>query len=224
MAYFTGPNIVTDALALAIDAGSTRSYPGSGTTWKDLSSNGTNGTLTNGPTFNASNGGSFVFDGVDNYVQGGVPVQNTSAATLEVWYKTSADEAFPGENRLLFIGNGFTEGLSLRLRDDRVAFFVRKADNSGYWDIFSGDTVIDGQWKHVVGTFDTTSIKRYENGTLTQQTSTGQQYKAATNGWSVGGYTYFFDGNIAIARFYNKTLTAAEVTQNFNAQKSRFGL
>ena len=170
--------------------------PGSGTTWSDLSGNGNNGTLTNGPTFNANNGGSFVFDGVDNYVQGGTPVQNTSAATLEVWYKTSADEAFPGENRLLFIGNGFTEGLSLRLRDDRAAFFVRKADNSGYWDIFSGDTVIDGQWKHLVGTFDTTSIKRYENGTLTQQTSTGQQYKAATNGWSAGGASYFFDGNI----------------------------
>ena len=222
MGAFGGPDIITDGLQIAIDAGSTRSYPGSGTTWSDLSGNGNNGTLTNGPTFNADNGGSFVFDGVDNYVQGATPVQNTSAATLEVWYKTSADEAFPGENRLLFIGNGFTEGLSLRLRDDRAAFFVRKADNSGYWDIFSGDTVIDGQWKHLVGTFDTTSIKRYENGTLTQQTSTGQQYKAATNGWTVGGASYFLDGNIAIARLYNKTLSAAEVLQNYNAQKNRF--
>ena len=47
MGFYRGPNIVTDALALAIDAGSTRSYPGSGTTWKDLSSNSTDGTLTN---------------------------------------------------------------------------------------------------------------------------------------------------------------------------------
>ena len=62
------PRIVTDGLVLLLDAGNTKSYPGTGTTWTDISRNGNNGTLTNGPTFDSANGGSLVFDGVDDYV------------------------------------------------------------------------------------------------------------------------------------------------------------
>jgi hypothetical protein len=68
---FTGPNIVTDGLVLYLDAANQKSYPGTGTTWNDLSGNGNNGTLVNGPTFNSDNNGSIVFDGVDDYVNFG---------------------------------------------------------------------------------------------------------------------------------------------------------
>ena len=68
MAFNYSPNIITDGLVLYLDAANTKSYPGSGTTWRDLSKSQLNGTLTNGPTFNSSNGGSIVFDGVDDYV------------------------------------------------------------------------------------------------------------------------------------------------------------
>ena len=59
------PSIVTNGLVLCLDAGNQLSYPGTGTTWNDLSRNGNNGTLTNGPVFNS--GGSMVFDGVNDY-------------------------------------------------------------------------------------------------------------------------------------------------------------
>ena len=59
---YTGPNIITDGLVLALDAASPRSYPGTGTTWYDVSGYGNNGTLTNGPTFDSGNGGSIVFN------------------------------------------------------------------------------------------------------------------------------------------------------------------
>jgi len=65
---FTGPNISTSGLVLALDAANTKSYPGSGTTWTDMSGNNNNGTLTNGPTFNSANGGSIVFDGSNDFV------------------------------------------------------------------------------------------------------------------------------------------------------------
>jgi hypothetical protein len=59
--------IVTNGLVLALDAADKNSYPGSGTTWRDMSGNNSNSTLTNSPTFNSANGGSIVFDGVDDY-------------------------------------------------------------------------------------------------------------------------------------------------------------
>ena len=87
---FTGPNIITDGLVLALDAANSRSYPGTGTTWSDLSGNGNSGTLTNGPTFNSGNGGSIVFDGVDDNISFSGNTFNYSPGTsgevsLEIW-------------------------------------------------------------------------------------------------------------------------------------------
>ena len=72
MAFNYSPKISTDGLVLCLDAANTKSYSGSGTVWSDLSRGGNNGTLTNGPTFNSGNGGSIVFDGVNDYVDCGV--------------------------------------------------------------------------------------------------------------------------------------------------------
>jgi hypothetical protein len=68
MAFYYSPKIVTDGLVLYLDAGNQLSYPGSGTTWTDLSRSQTNGTLVNGPTFNTGSLGSIVFDGVDDFL------------------------------------------------------------------------------------------------------------------------------------------------------------
>ena len=80
MAFIHSPKIITDGLVLALDAGNTKSYPGSGTVWTDLSGNNNTGTLTNGPTFNAANGGSIVFDGTNDYVT--LPISTTSGQAL----------------------------------------------------------------------------------------------------------------------------------------------
>ncbi len=63
-----GPDINENGLVLSLDAANYKSYTGSGTTWRDLSGNSNNGTLTNGPTFNAANMGAIVFDGTDDKV------------------------------------------------------------------------------------------------------------------------------------------------------------
>jgi hypothetical protein len=108
---FVGPNIVTDGLVLALDAGSKKSYAGSGTTWKDLSGNGNNGTLVNGPTFNSANGGSIVFDGVDDYVLLPNIVENSnSSTTIEVIMKNNSGIINPSTPQMNFILNGSTAG------------------------------------------------------------------------------------------------------------------
>ena len=86
-------NIVTNGLVLNLDAANPRSYPQpyDGTTWADLSGNGNNGTLTNGPTFNAVNGGSIVFDGVDDFIQCTGSLTVTSA-TFVSWIKRNGNQ------------------------------------------------------------------------------------------------------------------------------------
>jgi hypothetical protein len=63
MSIYAGPDIADSGLTLCLDAGNPVSYPGSGTTWRDVSGQGNNGILVDGPTFNSANGGVLVFTG-----------------------------------------------------------------------------------------------------------------------------------------------------------------
>mgnify|MGYP000212112688 CR=1 FL=1 len=81
-------------LVLHLDAGNTSSYPGTGTTWTDLSGNGYNGTFTNGPIFSAANGGCIVFDGVNDYVAGGNLGSFYSQGTISYWMYSTAVENY----------------------------------------------------------------------------------------------------------------------------------
>ncbi len=92
MSVISGPNIVTNGLVLHLDAANTKSYSGSGTTWTDLSGNGNNGTLTNGPTFDSANYGSVVHDGVDDYIVGNTPVTGNTNATMTGFVKITLNK------------------------------------------------------------------------------------------------------------------------------------
>ena len=82
MASLGGPNIITNGLVLALDAANTKSYVSGSTVWRDLSGNNNSGSLTNGPTFNSANGGSIVFDGVDDYCVNSLSNGFTAAMTI----------------------------------------------------------------------------------------------------------------------------------------------
>ena len=89
MATIYNPNIVTDKLVFCLDAANTKSYPGSGTDWKDLSSQGNNGTLTNSPTYVPnSNGGYFDFDGTNDYINANTALPDSfflGNSTISFW-------------------------------------------------------------------------------------------------------------------------------------------
>jgi hypothetical protein len=90
MGFYRGPRINRDGLVLALDAGSIRSYTGSGTTWIDLSGSGNNATLINGPTFDTENGGNIIFDAVDDHaiITDNPSINFPTALTISLWLNT----------------------------------------------------------------------------------------------------------------------------------------
>ena len=225
MAYFTGPNIVTDELKLALDAGSQRSYAGSGTTAYNIINN-SSVSLVNGVGFNSANGGFWDFDGTDDYIQ----IPNT--ASLEPQNELSIEMFVKAQSiqsgwSILYGKDPYTAGVLVFLETGGQQ--IRALHNVGGTEYRCNTpvTISTSAWIHVVFTFKTgDAIRSYFNGVA----STVQGLPTGT--FSYGNYPYLV-GHVgaswpnidcAIVRSYAKALSAAEVTQNFNAQKSRFGL
>ena len=225
---FYGRGIVRDGLILDLDAGKTDSYSGSGTTWYDLSSSGNNGTLTDGPTYNSANGGSLVFSSASyNYVDifGSTTV---SEATFSVWLKRNGSQgSYAG---ILFTrgGSSFSvSGLDFNNMNNTLGYHWN--DDPGSYDFDSGLTPPDGVWCMCVVTVTSTVAKFYlcQSSGITTATNTLGHSSTTLDGLKLGWdgeYPRYMDGNIAVAQIYNRALSAAEVSQNFNALKGRFGL
>jgi len=232
-----GPDIVTRGLVLALDAADKRSYPGSGTTWFDLV-NSYNGTLTNGPTFDSGNGGSIEFDGTDDYVNGpatnSVIGNNLSSITLSAWVqiddtgaaylfnckRTDSFSTLVGLTANYNTSGGGSPGL--------LGALVRRADDSTHtWYAYDGNYDNDGIWHNVVFTATGTANTLYIDGILRSTDNLGMQTVSGNTGpITVGsfGTSSFLNGNVACVKLYTRDLSADEVTQNYNALKSRFGL
>ncbi len=233
MGIARGPKIVTSGLVLALDAADKLSYPGTGTTWRDLSGNNNTGTLTNGPTFSAGNQGSIVFDGTNDYVN--VPynsILNTpNGATYEVWIKPTV--ATTGT----FLNRGTSDAGAT---PDNPRFFSYSSGNLYFdWSSPGSDVYLEtstgvtlGSWNQVIGlATPSAQLRTFVNGRETSysgrvnslpstlpNTSTSLQIGAAT--WAPS----YFNGSIAIVRLYNRVLSSSEILFNYNATKNRFGL
>lgn len=184
--------------------------------------------LAAGP--NEETNGAMSFDGSNDYINCGTNsiLDNEEALSVSAWIKTSYDAPFPGEIGLVKKGTGGTAGWSspgwsFRLRDDVPAFALRKKDDTGYWDLYSGTPIIDGEWHHIVGTFDTTSIRKYVDGTQTQMTSTGQPYLISNGNCNIGKITNFFNGSMSDIKIYNRVLTPEEITQLYEEKANVVG-
>ena len=220
--------IVTDGLVLNLDAGFTPSYPKNGTTWYDISLSGNSGTLTNGPTFITTNGGGFTFDGTNDYVATGkgfnqLGMGNSSYTAEILYYRNSTN----GADQTLFgvDAQGLSIGLHLILRNNYPYFGHYSSDTGAVTQTTNG-------FFHVVFVFEKTSNMTgnqliYINGSL-NVTGTGKAALNSTDQYTVniGGFTpwRYYAGNIYFARIYNRALSSSEITQNYNAQKARFGL
>lgn len=222
--------IVTNGLVLHLDAGISESYPKNDTTWYDLSGNGNNGTLTNGPTYNSGNEGSLVFDGVDDYTQIPIPSTAISNVTVEVWV-----EVILGTSGAFFkVGDG-CNGYSMGIGNTD---FTTSGNNiiglfpCARWVLTSVSYGSSG-WKHCVMTLNGSSAPTfYVNGssigtfagtapvTPTNSMFLGRNFGDEPEGADARAY----NGKIAGAKFYNRVLSPAEIAQNFNAQRARFGI
>ena len=221
---YYGPRTVTNGLVLALDAADKNSYIGSGTTWKDLSGNNNTGTLTNGSTFSQANGGAIVFDGVDDYVN--IPNNSsfnvTDNISVEMWVRIETTQS----NNLGFLikyANGYL--FYITCVNKVFAFDSRNGDGT-YYRTTGTTNIQDGVWKYLVGQKSGLSYKVYVNGVLegsTTANSVGSIAGDVNLKLGTDGGTYL-NGRIGTFKIYNRALTAAEILQNYNVQKTRFGL
>jgi hypothetical protein len=228
--YGSATNIVTNGLVLNLDASNPLSYPGSGTTWTDLSGNGNNGTLLNGVGYNSNNGGSLVFDGVNDYVSCGNPSSlnfGTGNFTLSFVTYTTA-YGFQGGS---YVGKGNGTTIGFDFRD--YSFFVHGTLGLIAQGPFSATLNV---WQIHTIVYDSSSspyVKFYRNGTYTgastsnipaniSSITTSEPFRI---GLSVaGGPSRYFNGIIPSVQAYNRALSESEVQQNFNALRGRFGI
>ena len=228
------PKIVTSGLVLCLDAANPRSYSGTGTGWADLSGNVNTGTLTNGPTFNGANGGSIVFDGVDDYaaITNNSTLRPSTELTIEYIIKGTTPS---GWCPIIGYGNGdYTNGNYLCWVETGGALqSLCRINNGGVIEYrqYSGIGISTTTLKCMSFTMKIgDSIKSYYNGvntnTATNLPAGGSFYYGGTSSpyQIVGLGGAWLNGSISFLRFYNKALSADEVLQNYNATKSRFGL
>jgi hypothetical protein len=241
MAFNYSPKIVTNSLALSIDAANTKSYRGSGTSWTNLTSNNITGTLVNGPTFNSGNGGAIVFDGSNDYVNLGVnsSCYSPTGFTIDAWVKLTSNA---GANPILAIYNnslGYTANEYIfGTTGGRLYGWVYDSINAAYRGRSVLTTSItSGVWcnLHMVydGGITNSSVKLYFNGTQFDTTDFGNvatftSIRNNSNPMFIGltnsGLGGPLNGSMASLKYYTRALSAQEILQNYNAVKTRFGL
>lgn len=242
MAFNYSPKIVTNGLVFAVDAANTKSYPGTGATWKDLSGNNNNGSTAFSPTFSNLYGGSFVFNGT-NYVSfpsTTVNPLNGDTLTVEVWIRHNTFGTSGPQDGRGYISN-WQSFNTLNQRGFLLRTYVNQTNPSFWWcwgggnnyDAFgpSSYVMVVGVPYHIVATYEkNVGVKIYINGTLQGSSTTSTNNTIAfdtTNGITIGYSPInnsFMDGNVFSSKLYNRVLSATEVLQNYNATKSRFGL
>lgn len=240
MGIISGVNTTINNLIFSIDAANTRGYPGTGLTYNSLYA-GIGATLVNGTGFSTANGGSFFFDGTNDYMI----VNHTQTSILQysvsMWIKFSSNGSF-FNNRGLTGTNGVS--YSLRLESNSLSYvpvdsdgIIAQVTTSG-----SGINFTDNTWRHLVTTMSvpngttltsgnfTSYLKCYVNGSevsLSSSQFTGVPAHPTTGreslqiGRSFAWGTYI-TGNISNIQVYNSQLSAAEVRQNYNATKRRY--
>jgi len=243
MASIGGANIVTNGLVLCLDGANKRSYPGSGTAWVDLSGNQYVGTLTNGPTFDSGNYGNILFDGTDDYVNFGTSGVSKvrSATTMTISYTVYCTGfGTPSGN---FSWSPITSIDSYTLGNNYRKLTISFAIDTGvqsitteFYDGVGGSSVLNYNYTvlntllHVTSTINATEQILYVNGSrLANTTGITINSNPQTADFTVASrintlYNGYFKGNMYNVMMYDRVLSAAEVSQNYNALKSRFNL
>lgn len=232
MSVSGGPDIVENSLVLCLDAGNTKSYPGSGIIWRDLSGNRNDAALNNGPTFNSANGGHLVFDGTNDYA--GITSASTlnmggKSFTADIWIAVSTTS---GSERMIIEYNVWsTQGTyQVTTQPNQIVVNFINANSGGKALYHSIPSFTNGAWTNVVGQFDTVNntISLYINGSrVAQNTAVTQEIGNAVSNLHIcsrGGGSLFLPCKMASLKIYNTALSATEILQNYNATKGRFRL
>ena len=229
MALVHSPRIVTDGLVFAFDAKNTKCYPGSGTTFTEMIIPGA-GEFVGSPTYDAE--GFFTFNGTST---GLVVPNSTNLDNQTISVEAVAKCTTTSQNGFLFEKGYvntqyslFHESATLKLRGHTGAGYETLAQ------ITTATYIGTTDWYHIIATFTSGTQKIYVDGsecTLSAGGTVSGTLSTSVGGMSIGCYggyagshSYWYSGDIAIVRVYNKVLSADEVRQNFEAHRGRFGL
>ena len=221
-------------LIMHLDASDASSYPGSGTTWTDLTGNGYNGTLVSGPSYLAENGGVISFDGSNDYVEiaDAAALRGTTSTelTVQIWANISSYTTGDGLFGKQFGSAGGYDGYSLAIVTNNVLRLQMNGNsvNGGYNS--SNNVWISNTWHLFTAVIDFGGTpKAYVDGTLVINTSNAETGITNNNptlriGQSIQEGTPFPVMKVGAFYVYNKELTLQEITDNYNNTKSRYGL
>lgn len=232
MAFIHSPKIITDGLVLCLDAGNNKSYPGSGTTWRDLTGNNRNATLVNTPTFNSNFGGYLNF--ADTSLQYGFisNIGNLSVWSVEAWFRLTTvltnkitsivANQYDLVNKLNF---------SIGTNNAPTNYNLTTGFFDGNWRTVAGMVPVTNIWYHVIGTYDGTTIRQFINGqsdggTLTYSGTpqSGGEIRLMRRWDSTAVSSNYVNGDLSIVRIYSYAMSTGQIIQNFNALRSRFGV
>jgi hypothetical protein len=222
--------VVDTSLKVLLDAGTSASYPGTGSTWTDLSGNGNNVTLFNSPTYSNLTTGVLTLNGTNQYAEGSVNFASSNQFTVSMWVMNTA--------RAVSAGND--DGQIFSLGNEKLLFYTSESAGSTPWvfSVFSptifnniarySTTVMQlNTWYNLVGVYTGTSFEMFVNGQSILSTSANiSNVSLTTETYQIGrrinnGNTNFA-GNVSNLNIYNRALTSAEVRQNYNALRERF--
>jgi hypothetical protein len=231
MAIAYNPSIVTNGLIFCLDAGNTKSYPGSGATWTDRSLSKNNATLVNTPTFGSSNGGHLSFASASSQYATATNPGNLSTWTAEVMVRFTSSYS---TKVAMVVGNQYNGASSLNFtigtNNSPINFNIAVGFFDGAWHNTTGINYPLNTWVHITGTYDGSVIKQYTNGVQVDSLNyigtptSGGEIRINRRWDDVVSSGNLFDSNIAAVRIYNRALSSVEIQQNFNSLRGRFGL
>ena len=242
MGSYSGPEVNESGLVLCLDASNTKSYPGSGTTWSDLSGNGNNGTLVNGVGYSGDNLGSLSFDGVDdktsinassftNLSNGNFTISSwfyipTSVDTTNLYYWIFAIGTSSGASNTWYL-RVWRSGLAPGCLFTRINNIVLLGTDGDLNASYPGDYYkASGRWTYFTFVENNGTSYYYMNGVQTGSAST-PTIPSGNNYITIGNMSTDQSPNgMIVSNFslYQKALTPQEIQQNFNAFRGRFGI
>lgn len=222
------PSIVKNGLVICLDAANLKSYPQAGVTWTDLTNRKLNGTLNNSPGYSSLNGGGLTFNGSNTYIAGGNTSFVNGNYTIEVWFKATGVPSYNDAGGAMLFAQSTDLNHGIMIAHSWLNQSVVHANKVNNGLSSANNTAPNNTVCNAVGTWDGTNQYVYINGKLSIQRAYTLATLLATPAYQVGRWVYsvyprYFNGIIYNTKLYNRSLSANEILQNYNALKGRFG-
>ena len=230
-------NMITRGLIGYWDANNTASYPGTGTTWSDLSGNGYTGTLTNGPTYTSNNGGGIVLDGVNDYVTTTYTAAIGNNFTVAAWCYPTAVGQSVGSEVVHKAYSATTNSFGIDYLSTSKFRFGTINNTTGS-TVTGATTCSINNFYYVALSFGGDASDKtirgyinYQNNMINDALLTNANNPSFNASYAVNFGTFvpspannYWTGNIYAVQLYNVSLTENEIQTNFDAMRGRFGI